>query len=60
MAKAIASRYVEIQKPTTKFSATPSTSPPMTAPGMIQIPPSTAAMKALSPGINPIIGSAVL
>src|SRR5713101_5454112 len=39
-----------------KASRTPSTSPPSMAPGMLPMPPSTAAVKALSPGMKPVYG----
>src|SRR5256885_3000147 len=34
-------------------SSSPSTSPPSMAPGMLPMPPSTAAVNAFSPGMNP-------
>ena len=37
-------------------SATPSIKPPTMAPGTLPIPPSTAAINALIPNINPIYG----
>ena len=39
-----------------RFSMTPSKRPPMKAPGMDPIPPNTAAVKALMPGIEPSVG----
>ena len=39
-----------------KASSSPSTSPPSIAPGMLPMPPSTAAVKALSPGMKPVYG----
>src|SRR5262249_15847645 len=35
-------------------SSRPSTRPPIIAPGMLPMPPSTAAVKAFSPGMNPV------
>ena len=35
-------------------SRSPSTIPPTIAPGMLPIPPRTAAVNALSPGMNPL------
>ncbi|MCY1457563.1 hypothetical protein D9M71_748690 [compost metagenome] len=37
-------------------SATPNTSPPSMAPGMLPIPPNTAAVKALRPTRKPALG----
>ena len=37
-----------------KLSSSPSTTPPSMAPGMFPIPPSTAAVNALMPGMNPV------
>src|SRR5581483_8789844 len=54
--KATASRQEELVYPETSCSASPSKSPPSIAPGTFPIPPSTAATKALSPGISPISG----
>src|SRR6266853_862667 len=39
-----------------KASRMPSTRPPSMAPGILPIPPSTAAVKALSPGMKPVYG----
>ena len=50
MAKAAASRKVEEIKPDTRASTMPRMMPPTMAPGMIPIPPRTAATKALMPG----------
>src|ERR1051326_179743 len=55
--KAMASRKFEKRLPPTKASMMPIISPPTTAPGTLPMPPSTAAMKALSPGMIPISGS---
>src|ERR1051325_2089870 len=55
--KAMASRKFENWLPPTKASTMPIVSPPTTAPGTLPMPPSTAAMKALSPGMIPISGS---
>src|SRR6201985_1969835 len=41
--------------PVTNDSATPITSPPSIAPGIEPIPPTTAAVNALSPAMNPIV-----
>ena len=38
-----------------RFSATPSSSPPIMAPRMLPMPPSTAAANALMPGMKPIV-----
>ena len=38
------------------ISITPSNKPPTKAPGIEPIPPNTAAVKALIPGIEPIVG----
>src|SRR5205085_4630089 len=54
---AIASRKLEKRDPPTNDSITPMISPPTTAPGTLPMPPRTAAMKALSPGMMPISGS---
>ena len=53
MAKAAASRNVEEIKPDTRASTMPRMMPPTMAPGMIPIPPRTAATKALMPGAIP-------
>ncbi len=37
-------------------SSTPRTRPPIIAPGMLPMPPSTAAVNALRPGMNPVYG----
>ena len=37
-------------------SRSPSTSPPIMAPGILPMPPSTAAVKAFSPGMKPVYG----
>ena len=42
------------------FSHIPMMNPPMTAPGMLPIPPNTAATNALSPGMLPLVGVTVL
>src|ERR1043165_6272543 len=55
--KAMASRKFENWLPPTKASTMPMVSPPTTAPGTLPMPPRTAAMKALSPGMIPISGS---
>ena len=39
-----------------KFSSTPSNNPPSNAPGIEPIPPNTAAVNALIPGIDPSVG----
>src|SRR6187551_879446 len=57
IAKAMASLYVDHWLPLTKVSTVPSSSPPRAAPGMLPTPPSTAATKALRPGMTPISGS---
>ena len=54
---AIASRYVDCPYPTAITSARPMISPPTIAPGMLPMPPSTAATNAFSPGMIPISGS---
>ena len=40
-------------------SITPSSSPPRKAPGMEPMPPNTAAVKALMPGMEPVVGMRV-
>ena len=35
---------------------TPSSRPPSRAPGMEPMPPNTAAVKALMPGMEPVVG----
>src|ERR1051325_952007 len=55
--KAMASRKFENWLPPTKASTMPIVSPPTTAPGTLPMPPRTAAMNALSPGMIPISGS---
>ena len=42
-----------------KISMMPSSKPPGKAPGMDQIPPNTAAVKALMPGMEPVVGTRV-
>ena len=39
-----------------RFSMTPNNHPPKQAPGMDPIPPRTAAVNALIPGIDPSVG----
>ena len=46
----------EPELPLERFSITPSKSPPRNAPGMDPMPPNTAAVKALIPGIEPRVG----
>ena len=42
-----------------KISMMPSSKPPRKAPGMEPIPPNTAAVKALMPGMEPVVGTRV-
>ena len=41
------------------ISITPSSSPPSRAPGIEPIPPNTAAVNALMPGMEPVVGTSV-
>src|SRR5690606_27496650 len=52
--KATPSLYSALKQPAVRASATPRSSPPSTAPGMLPMPPSTAAVNALSPAMKPI------
>src|SRR5690606_15099573 len=54
--KATTSLYSALKNPAVSASATPSRMPPSTAPGMLPMPPSTAAVKALSPAMKPMQG----
>ena len=49
---------VEIYAPA-KISITPSSRPPSSAPGIEPIPPNTAAVNALMPGMDPVVGTSV-
>ena len=40
-----------------KISMMPSSTPPSRAPGMEPMPPNTAAVKALMPGMEPVVGT---
>ena len=52
--KAIASRIVVEMYPALRTSACPIISDPTKAPGMLPMPPKTAATKAFRPGIIPM------
>ena len=54
MTKITPSRKVEERKAETNTSETPITRPPRTAPWTRPMPPSTAAMKDLMPGMIPM------
>ena len=43
-------------RPWPKISMMPSRMPPSMAPGMEPMPPNTAAVKALMPGMEPVVG----
>ena len=47
--------WVEIYAPA-KISIMPSRMPPTNAPGIEPMPPNTAAVNALMPGIEPVVG----
>ena len=54
--KVKASLKVVQPRPLIMFSQTPIRNAPITAPGMEPIPPNTAAVNALIPGIDPKVG----
>jgi len=57
--KTKASLYPDIagKKVTNKISDIPKIKPPSIAPGILPIPPTTAAINAFKPGIIPIVGT---
>ena len=55
-AKVKASEKVVQPRPFIMFSQIPIINAPITAPGMLPMPPNTAATKALRPGMAPEVG----